>query len=109
MTTADERIAEGLAALRSKPARAERVAQADPLEQFREDFKFVLRRWRELGEISQAEYEDDYRVMSESIRAHAHDEAWMTSCRSHFAQIAADMRADIKRSQRIQREEQEVT
>lgn len=76
--------------------------------QFREDFKFVLRRWRELGEISQAEYEDDYRVMSESIRAHAHDEAWMNSCRLHFAQIATDMRADIERSQRIQCEEREA-
>lgn len=78
-----------------------------PLEQFRRDFKFVLKRMHDLGQMSQVELEEEYRIESDAIRRHSHDEAWMRAAAAHFREMAERFERDIARSERIKSERRE--
>lgn len=80
--------------------------KAKTLDQFRADFKFVLKRMHDLGQMSQAELEEEYRIESDAIRRHSHDEAWMRAAGAHFREMAERFERDIARSERIRAEEE---
>ena len=86
-----------MAALQASSARTQRA----DMQALWNDFKFVLRRWRETGEMSEEECANAYRAMSEVIRDHAGDNEWTRACAGDFAQMAGAMRQDMERSQRI--------
>lgn len=71
------------------------------LNQFRADFALVWRTWRANGEITEQEMQDGMKEAGMAVKANLKDPEWMTNASAHFASMAAAIRHDQQRAERI--------
>lgn len=74
------------------------------IDKFRNDFSIVFGRWIAENEETQ----ESLRVAGMAVRKNIKDADWMYGAASHFAQMAADIRRDRERSERIAAEVREA-
>lgn len=87
----------GLDALREKAGVQEK---SDALNRFRADFQLVWKDWM----ASRHETAEAYAEAGENVRKNMADPGWMACAAAHFAQMAAAIRRDLSRSERIRSE-----
>ena len=74
------------------------------VEAVRSDVAEVIKHWRGIGEVSEAEAREQLLAAQAAIQAHVDDTSWLESAARHFGSLAEQIRRDKSRSSAIRHE-----